>query len=205
MSWTGGTASCWASLVGFQFLDTRVLGVPWPGFRNFPELNLRFYVSYGGQRGVCFVREFVPQWLVATVARVIYNEPYRSARMSMNVDESAGRVSAEYRIDWSGRTHVLRATGDTPAVPIAAGSAEEFFLNQSWGFGTDRRGRCIRYEVTHPLWATHPVRDFTIDIDWTAIYGAEWKIMTGATPASVFLVEGSEVAVNPLDVTRKPG
>jgi uncharacterized protein YqjF (DUF2071 family) len=28
---------CWASLVGFQFLGTRVLGIGWPGFRNFPN------------------------------------------------------------------------------------------------------------------------------------------------------------------------
>lgn len=32
---------CWASLVGFQFLDTRVLGVGWPGYRHFPEWNQR--------------------------------------------------------------------------------------------------------------------------------------------------------------------
>lgn len=32
------------SLVAFDFLDTRVLGIPWPFYRNFPEINLRFYV-----------------------------------------------------------------------------------------------------------------------------------------------------------------
>ncbi|HSQ57361.1 MAG TPA: DUF2071 domain-containing protein, partial [Gemmata sp.] len=58
--------ACWASLVGFQFLQTRVLGIGWPGFRNFPEWNLRFYVTHEGQRGVAFVREFVPSWFVAT-------------------------------------------------------------------------------------------------------------------------------------------
>src|SRR5579883_3273145 len=52
--------ACWGSLVGFQFLGTRVLGIGWPGFRNFPEWNLRFYVNHEGHRGVCFVREFVP-------------------------------------------------------------------------------------------------------------------------------------------------
>ena len=30
------------SLVAFEFLNTRVLGVPWPGHVNFAELNLRF-------------------------------------------------------------------------------------------------------------------------------------------------------------------
>ncbi|HYH67966.1 MAG TPA: DUF2071 domain-containing protein [Urbifossiella sp.] len=33
--------SAWCSLVGFQFLDTRVLGVGWPGYRNFPEWKRR--------------------------------------------------------------------------------------------------------------------------------------------------------------------
>jgi uncharacterized protein YqjF (DUF2071 family) len=51
----GGHA--FASLVCFDFLDTRVLGIPWPGFRNFSEVNLRFYVRRGDERGVVFVRE----------------------------------------------------------------------------------------------------------------------------------------------------
>ena len=32
------------SIVGFLFLDTRVMGVPIPFHRDFEELNLRFYV-----------------------------------------------------------------------------------------------------------------------------------------------------------------
>jgi len=32
------------SLVGFRFLDTRVLGLAVPGHRDFDEVNLRFYV-----------------------------------------------------------------------------------------------------------------------------------------------------------------
>ena len=40
---------CFASLVAFDFLDTRVLGVPWPGFRHFPEVNLAVYVNFRGR------------------------------------------------------------------------------------------------------------------------------------------------------------
>ena len=32
------------SVVGFLFLDTRLLGVPIPLHRDFEEVNLRFYV-----------------------------------------------------------------------------------------------------------------------------------------------------------------
>ena len=48
-----------ASLVGFRFLDTRVLGCRLPGHADFDEVNLRFYVrrEAGGvlRRAVTFV------------------------------------------------------------------------------------------------------------------------------------------------------
>src|SRR5437868_12171774 len=57
------------SLVAFDFIDTRVFGIPWPGYRSFPEVNLRFYVRCGEQRGVVFIRELVSPRLVAWLAR----------------------------------------------------------------------------------------------------------------------------------------
>src|SRR5688572_22928209 len=72
---------CLVSVVGFRFLDTRVLGVPVPGHRDFDEVNLRFYVRRAHddgalRRGVTFVREIVPRRAIALVARATYNEPY---------------------------------------------------------------------------------------------------------------------------------
>ena len=62
------------SVVGFRFLNTRVLGLPIPFHRNFEELNLRFYVRRraegGWRRGVVFIREVVPRRAIAIVARV---------------------------------------------------------------------------------------------------------------------------------------
>jgi uncharacterized protein YqjF (DUF2071 family) len=188
---------CWASLVAFQFLDTRVLGVGWPGFRHFPEWNLRFYVREGENRGVCFVREFVPRWLTATLARVIYNEPYRCARMTMDVDERADCVVASYSVRWGGRAHVLSAVGVKPAVRPDAESVEHFFKEHSWGYGTSRRGQLVRYEVNHPEWDVYPVREFAADVDWATLYGPEWAVMQKADPASVVLAVGSEVSVYP--------
>lgn len=196
---------CFASLVGFQFLDTRVLGISWPGFRHFPEWNLRFYVRHGERRGVCFVREFVPQWFVATVARVIYNEPYRSARMTMAVQEQPDTLTAEYTVAWGGRTHSLRATGSQPAMRPGPDSDEHFFKEHSWGFGVTRRGKLLRYEVTHPEWDVYPVRSFAADVEWGTLYGPEWSVMNGVEPASVVLAAGSPVSVYPkgkLDATR---
>jgi uncharacterized protein YqjF (DUF2071 family) len=188
---------CWGSLVGFQFLDTRVLGIGWPGFRNFPEWNLRFYVSHEGRRGVCFVREFVPQWTVATLARVIYNEPYRPARMTMDVDDRPDTVSAKYTVRWNGNVHSMRAVGTKPSAIPPSSSAEHWFKEQSWGFGTSRGGELIRYEVNHPEWEIYPVREFDADLDWGKLYGPEWASMNGSTPASIVFAVGSGVGVFP--------
>lgn len=188
---------CRASLVGFQFLDTRVLGVGWPGFRHFPEWNLRFYVSHEGRRGVCFVREFVPQWTVATMARVLYNEPYRAARMGMVTGEAPDVMTAAYTVKWGGRVHSLRAAGAKPAVRPPADSLEHWFKEHSWGFGTSRRGKLIRYEVNHPEWDVYPLHEFEFDVDWALMYGPEWAPMNGLQPASVVFAVGSEVSVYP--------
>jgi uncharacterized protein YqjF (DUF2071 family) len=193
-SWRG---EHFVSLVGFQFLDTRVLGVSWPGYRDFPEWNLRIYVRRGDQRGVCFVREFVPSRFVASVARLVYNEPYRSAPMGLAVKEQPDAVAAEYTVAWGGRVHTLRAVGATPGVRPPADAAEHFFKEHACGFGATRRGRLLRYEVTHPEWDVYPVRDYRIDVDWAALYGPAWADLNGREPASVFLAAGSPVSVYP--------
>ena len=53
------------SVVGFRFLDLAVKGMPAVGHRDFPEINLRFYVQreVRGEirRGVVFLRELTPR------------------------------------------------------------------------------------------------------------------------------------------------
>src|SRR5512141_1748910 len=60
------------SLVGFEFNRTRVLGFAVPFHQNFEEVNLRFYVRRGSKRGVVFIRELVPRYAVAAIARWVF-------------------------------------------------------------------------------------------------------------------------------------
>jgi uncharacterized protein len=184
-------------LVCFDFVDTRVLGIPWPGFGNFPELNLRFYVRRGEERGVVFVREFVPQPLVAWMARALYNEPYVATAMSSTVTDAPDSIRVEHRLSFAGRTHTMRAIGRKPAHVPPSTSAEAFFKEHHWGYGRTRRGRTLRYHVWHPVWAVYAMRETHIDLDWGAVYGPEWAVMQGATPESTVLAVGSEIAVYP--------
>jgi uncharacterized protein YqjF (DUF2071 family) len=185
------------SLVAFDFLDTRVLGVAWPGFCNFAELNLRFYVRQGGNRGVMFVREFVPQRVVAWLARLIYNEPYVAAPLASTVSDGPTSLTVEHRLRYGGRTHTLTATGGKPPYRPGEDSLEHFFKEHHWGFGVSRAGEMIRYEVEHEIWNVYPVQKYHIDLDWGSVYGSEWAFLAEAVPYSTVLAVGSAVAVYP--------
>ena len=185
------------SLVAFEFLDTRVRGIAWPGHRDFAELNLRFYVRDGDERGVVFVREFVPRRMIVWIARALYNEPYRTAPFVAARDDAPGRHAMRYTLDWAGRTHTLDVSAEDAPFRPAADSVEHFFKEHRWGFGTTRAGRTTRYEVDHPPWDVYPVRSYSIDLDWGAVYGPEWAFLRDAPPVSTVLAAGSAVSVWP--------
>jgi hypothetical protein len=190
----GGEA--FASLVGFDFLDTRVLGVPWPGYRRFPEFNLRFYAQHDGRRGVAFYRELVPKRLVAWIARTLYGEPYRAVPMQNTPRITADTLTMTYRFDWKGREQRVRVRGQRPArFPETEDSTADFFKEHRWGFGTTRGGRPVRYEVLHPRWKIYPVNECHVQLDWGSVYGPEWQFLADADPVSVVLAKGSPVEV----------
>ncbi|MCC6547025.1 DUF2071 domain-containing protein [Candidatus Sumerlaeota bacterium] len=185
------------SLVAFDFLDTRVLGVPWPGYRNFPEINLRFYVRHGSERGVMFVREFVPQRLIAFMARAIYNEPYSSTSMIRRKKVLRGHFSLAHQIIVDGRKHHLRVTAEKESHMAAGDSTQHFFKEHQWGYGRSRNGKLIRYEVRHPHWRTHRVLQSQIKFGFAALYGSEFADLETREPISLFVAQGSRIAVYP--------
>jgi uncharacterized protein YqjF (DUF2071 family) len=190
--------AAFVSLVAFDFRDTRVLGIGWPGFRNFPELNLRFYVRSGdGKRGVVFVREYVPLRTVALIARSLYNEPYEYARMTSATRRGADDIEVSHEITAGGRTHSVRLRGGATASTPPEGSTEHFFKEHQWGFGRNPRGNPLYYEVHHPVWPVHPVLEHHIDVDWGLLYGQEWTVLQDAVPKSLILAAGSAVEVYP--------
>src|SRR5437867_12569991 len=79
------TGETFLSVVGFLFLDTRLLARSIPLHRDFEEVNLRFYVRRKSadtwRRGVVFLRELVARHAIALVARVRYGENYLALPM----------------------------------------------------------------------------------------------------------------------------
>jgi hypothetical protein len=191
------------SLVGFRFLDTRVLGLAIPFHRNFDEVNLRFYVRRRGRegwrRGVVFIKEVVPKRAIAAVARWLYNENYVACPMDSEIrlpDPSRGTPgSVQYRWATPGRWNRLRAefTG-TPALP-APGSEEEFITEHYWGYVAQRDGSTLEYRVQHPPWRVWRATAAELDCDVQGFYGAAFGAALSVPPSSAFVAEGSPVAV----------
>jgi hypothetical protein len=152
---------------------------------------------------VMFIREFVPQRLVAWVARTIYNEPYQATPMHSRVEMHDGAIVIEHEFTAGGRVNLIRAIGDLATTCPADTSDEHFFKEHRWGFGRARRGgRCITYEVIHPTWECHAVREWKLDLDWRSVYGEEWAILQDAQPCSVLIAKGSRVSVLPKRATQ---
>jgi uncharacterized protein len=188
-----------ASLVAFDFRECCVRGVRWPGLVNFPEVNLRFYVreKASGRRGVMFVRELVPSRVIAWVARAVYNEPYERASMSSRVHDDGTRVRVEHVLEVRGSHLSITAEADSRCETPNESSWEHFFKEHSWGYGVDRRGRTLVYEVRHPVWQARCNASATVSGDLAGVYGKEWGWMATAVPVNVMLAVGSGIEVLP--------
>ena len=186
------------SMVGFLFLQTRVFGFRFPFHTNFEEVNLRFYVrrhvggAEGWRRGTVFIKEAVPRWFIATMAKLIYNEPYDTFPMRHRVEG----VRAEY--DWrrGGRWETLAVEGEEGDWQgITAGSEEEFITEHYWGYNRQRNGRTLEYQVEHPRWRLRRAREYRFEADVAGLYGEEYAPFLKGRASSAFLVEGSAVSV----------
>ncbi|CAN5528760.1 DUF2071 domain-containing protein [soil metagenome] len=186
---------CFVSLVGFMFLDTRVLGLPVPFHVNFEEVNLRFYIKREiegeTRRAVCFVKEIVPRFAIATVARVLYGEPYESWSMSHE------RTETTVAYEWSKANcrNRLRVVIDKSVGVPAEGSHGEFIIEHYWGYTARGGSRVDEYKVEHPKWELFSVKSETINVDFRQTYGDEFAFLADETPHSVLLAKGSEVTV----------
>jgi len=183
----------WVSLVGFRFLNLAVKGLPAIGHRDFPEINLRFYVrrEVDGEvrRGVVFLRELTPRRIVEWVARAVYNEPYSTLPMRARAEES--QTAYELELDGNPQRMAVTPTGDWRG-PEAM---EEFFIEHYWGYNRRADGSTMEYEVAHPKWRVRTAALMQFDLDVETLYGPEWAKVLSAEPDSVVLSAGSEVAV----------
>lgn len=188
---------CYVSLVGFMFLNTKLLGLPIPFHRNFEEVNLRFYVKKqekgAWKRGVVFIKEIVPKPALSLVANSIYKENYHTMPMKNQIDESGDELLIRY--SWKDKSwHSIQIMAEAIAKPMEENSEFEFITEHYFGF-TKKENTTSEYEVCHPKWDCYTVKYHQLEIDFQKIYGSDFSFLNDQQPISVMLAEGSEIQV----------
>lgn len=191
--------TCYVSLVGFLFKDTKLKGIPILFHRTFEEINLRFYVrqkeNNKWKRGVVFLREIVPLPAITFMANITYKEHYRTHKTKhvWNLKEEEWNVEYHWKLgrDWN----FLKVSAESSSHPIEEGTEEEFIAIQNWGYTRIDENKTSIYQVHHPNWLIHPVRHYAVQCNVEKMYGAAFVEPLSHSPKSVFLAEGSDIAV----------
>ena len=192
--------TCYVSLVGFRFLNTRLKGWAIPWHQHFTEINLRFYVRrhdpvLGWKRGVVFISELVPLPAIAWVANTVYREHYGVRSMRHQWQEQRDQLHVEYAWKENRRWHSFGVQSESTSVPMKPGSEAEFITEHFWGYAHRGAKQTIEYQVEHPRWEVYPIKAWHAEVDFSGVYGPAFAGLSKAEPVSVFLAEGSEVTV----------
>ena len=198
--WNGKT---FVSVVGFLFLRTKVMGMAIPFHRDFEEVNLRFYVrrksGEGWRRGVVFIKEIVPRFAIAAVARVVYNENYVALPMrhALVLEGQTLRRDATVEYGWRDRgewSHLrVKTSGEGEA--LVPGSEEEFITEHYWGYAAQEDGGCVEYQVEHPPWRVWQVRESELRCNIVDTYGERFVESLTNKASSAFVADGSPILV----------
>lgn len=192
------------SLVAFDFVNTRVKGVKIPFHVDFPEINLRYYVRAGSHRGVVFIKELVPKHCIAFVAQRFYNEPYASFPMeSHHQEQPDGTLSSHHSLWVESHEYQIDTKASAVLRTPSADSAEHFFKEHDLGFGIDKHGETLCYEVEHPIWEIRDLLHVDLQFDFGKVYGEEWAFLTEQEPHFQMLAVGSPIKVfHPLTLEK---
>ncbi len=199
-SWRGHT---YLSVVGYLFLQTKVLGVPVPLHRTFERVSLRFYVRRRvrerWRRGVVYIEEIVSRPAVALVTRALYNRPSRALPMRHHIEVGCDALRKGGKVEYGWQDgdlwSSLRAEPVGAPQPLTPGSEAEFIAEHYWGYTRQRDGGTLEYAVEHPPWRVWPVRAASLDADVRSLFGAAFVEALDAAPCSAFVADGSPIRV----------
>lgn len=145
--------SAWLGVVPFRMTGVRprfLPGVPW--LSNFPELNLRTYVSAGGKPGIWFFSLDAHNPVAVRIARATFKLPYFDAKMSCETSgetiryESARTHRGAPEASFSGS---YRPTGETfDSRPDTL----ENFLTERYCLYAGDEDQVSRGDIHHSMW-----------------------------------------------------
>lgn len=189
----------YVSLVGFMFEEVKLLGLPIPFHTQFEEINLRFYVrrKEGNEwrRGVVFIKEIVPKFMISLVANTVYKEHYVTLNMAHDKTIEADKMKLSYAWKFEGNWNNISVETALQTIKMEAGSEAEFITEHYWGYTRTEKNTTYEYEVAHPRWDIYPVKSHKIECQLEKLYGKPFQEMLEQPPVSVLVADGSDIVV----------
>ncbi len=190
----------YVSLVGFLFKDIKIARIPILGLGTFEEINLRFYVKRSIdkdslQHGVVFINETIPYKPVAWLANRLFNEHYTVVKTKHAWHFNNNKKEITYQWKKEKTWNSIQIKSDTQSKKIEVGSFESFIFDNYIGFTKISDQVSQSYYIEHPSWEVNDVHSFNILCDFKTMYGPEFSFLTDQNPDTVFIAEGSPIAV----------
>ncbi len=160
--------SAWLGITPFRMSGTRPRSLPSvTPLSNFPELNVRTYVTAEDRSGIWFFSLDAGNPVAVRLARAIFSLPYFDAQMSCRAVDGEVR----YR---SARTHqgAPRARFAARYRPVGEpfesrrGTLEDFLTERYCLYAADKRGNVYRGGIHHHPW---PLRRAELEIESLAM------------------------------------
>ena len=190
----------YVSLVGFMFKQTRLFHIPIPFLGTFEEINLRFYVKRKEgntvKRGVVFINETVPYKPVAWLANKLYKEHYTAIPTKHKIETSTLSKQVNYQWKINKAWNHINIHTSVEKEPMQPNSIEEYIFEHYYGYTKIDERHTHEYKVNHPSWLVNKVNDYSIDCDFSSMYGNDFSHLSSQQPDSVIMAEGSAVSVN---------
>ncbi len=151
-----GTA--WIGIVPFRMTDVAPRYIPGiPPLSNFPELNVRTYVTIDGKPGVWFFCLEATNPLAVRIARRFFHLPYMDASIRFVDHADQGDQWIDYR---SQRTHrhekpaelQMRYRPKKEPFRSEPGSLEHFLTARYCLYSANAEQKIYRGEIDHPPW-----------------------------------------------------
>jgi len=132
---------------------------PLPGISDFPELNVRTYVTYAGKGGVFFFSLDAASRLAVKAARTFYRLPYRFARMMTRKENDQVFYSCSRRERSSAEFHARY--WPISSVRRRPKGTLEHWLSERYRLYTVSAGKLFHADIHHVPW---PLQDAKAEI-----------------------------------------
>lgn len=159
----------WVSVVPFQAVRSRVVGLPRQAALDFHEVNVRTYVYRDGVPGVWFLSMDATSRLAVLGARAALGLPYHHANVSLRLEDDVLLVRAERLSGIRPQLYAQVQIAETAALCLA--ETLDHFLVERYVQWSRHLGRLVQTRIHHAPLQVRGARPLEVDDELVSAAG----------------------------------